>query len=256
MLGLGAGIFLVLFGLGAELGLAVAVGLGVPSIFYAAKQFKVANTTVDKLNEAIDKLFELEHQLSTRRLDEAPYFMPDIVALLEKDEDGRTLIFCDYPAYGAISNSDEFRNYRRAVCRRAERSPVEMLCLAEPLRQKLAGERYREPANARLRQDFTADGYLDTVREANRDVLEEHFGAVEVSMTSQVMPLYFWVTETEAIFSLRRYAGDRMAEIGFRTSDKPLVDALRSIFERYGVIDESYSMVKDVNAEAVGRFDG
>src|SRR3954451_11770597 len=70
--------FAALRQLGVDIDLAAALALGVPSLFYAAIQFNAANGTAEKL-------VQLELQLSTRRLDEAPHFLCDIVELLEKE---------------------------------------------------------------------------------------------------------------------------------------------------------------------------
>jgi hypothetical protein len=229
------GIFGLLTRLDVDLGLAVAVAVGIPSLGFAAIQFYVASDT-------IEKLVELESKLSTRRLDEAPYFMPEIVDLLER-ETGEILVFCDFPAYGAISNPSEYERYVEIVCKCRTQGAVRMLCLDESVREELAGAGYDEWPSLRAQFHAKKD-FLAAIKDKNVKAEEVHFTGVEMHKTSLVMPLYFWAGKKEAIFSLRRYAGDRMVEIGFRTSDKPLIDALWGIFDRYLTVDGQYSMVK------------
>jgi hypothetical protein len=225
------GIFGILCLFDVETGLAVAVALGVPSLGFAAIQFYVASDT-------IEKLVELESKMSTRRLDEAPYFMPEIVDLMQETK-GEIAIFCDYPAYGAISNRHEYTRYLETVCQRSE--DVKMLCLDEPLRQELAGTDYEDSSRAKLKAKYpTKESFLEAVRTRNAEAEEVHFAGVDMHKTALVMPLYFWAGRREAIFSLRRYAGDRMVEIGFKTSDKPLIDALWDIFDRYVTVNDQY----------------
>jgi hypothetical protein len=239
-------IFVPLRLLDVDIGLATALALGVPSFVFAAIQFNVGNGTVAKL-------IDLQHQMSTRRLDEAPHFMDDIVDLLGKPG-GEILIFCDFPAYGAISNPDEYKSYLRKVCERSEDETVKMISLDDEPRQKLAAESYRDAPTAKRKAGYrTEASYLEAVREKNFEAEETQFAHVERHKTSLVMPLYFWVVGREAIFSLRRYAGDRMVEVGFKTSDRPLIDAFRDIFNRYLEVDEKYERVKKEGEGAVGE---
>jgi hypothetical protein len=118
----------------------------------------------------------------------------------------------------------------------------------------LATESYHESNSRRLKRKFpTAESYRAAVATASRETLATEFRRVNCFETSFVMPLYFWVGGTEAIFSLRRYSGERMVEVGFLTSDKPIVDALRDIFERYLYVNAHYSMV-DKNDDSSLRF--
>jgi hypothetical protein len=132
MVVVGFGVYVVAWRLGLDPGLAVALALGLPSFIFALVQFYAADHTITRLKG-------LEHQLSTRRLDEAPYFMTDIVNLLDgtKSDDGEVLIFCDFPAYGAISNPDDYQGYLAAVCERSADVGVRMLCLDEATRLDL-----------------------------------------------------------------------------------------------------------------------
>ncbi len=222
-----------------DIGLAVALALGVPSFAYAAVQFHVGNGTVDKL-------IELQHQMSTRRLDEAPHFMSDIIDLVHGA--GRELlVFCDFPAYGAIADPPEYERYRAAVCDRAnaEGTTVRMLCLDEDSRQRLAGESYQEAPRAHGRARFRGVEDLQrAVQRVNAEAEQNYFTGVDKHQTSLVMPLYFWVGDREAIFSMRRYSGERMVEVGFKTSDRPLLDAFRDIFNRYLEVDTDFELVR------------
>jgi hypothetical protein len=246
---LAIGIFVPLRLLDVDIGLATALALGVPSFVFAAIQFNVGNGTVAKL-------VDLQHQMSTRRLDEAPHFMDDIVDLLGKP--GREiLIFCDFPAYGAISNPDEYESYLRKICERSQDATVKMICLDDEPRQKLAAEGYRDAPTAKRKAGYKTEfSYLEAVREKNSEAEETQLAHVERHKTSLVMPLYFWVVGREAIFSLRRYAGDRMVEVGFRTSDRPLIDAFRDIFNRYLEVDEKYERIKRQGEGTVGEPGG
>jgi len=56
------------------------------------------------------------------------------------------------------------------------------------------------------------------------------------------MPLFFWIVDNEAVFALRRITDLGDVEVGFRTSDKALVDALSDIFVRYIEMGNQYRL--------------
>jgi hypothetical protein len=59
----------------------------------------------------------LEAQLSTRRIGVFPDFLPDVIDLLETAAK-EALIFCPFPAYGELSNPDEYSRYADVIRRK------------------------------------------------------------------------------------------------------------------------------------------
>jgi hypothetical protein len=104
-------------------------------------------------------------------------------------------------------------------------------------------ESYRESESAKRKAGYRTEAQYLKAAEKENAKTEVAFARF-IRHTSLVMPLYFWVADEKAIFSLRRYASERMTEVGFATSDKPLIDAFRDIFNRYVEVDEKYCLVK------------
>jgi hypothetical protein len=188
----------------------------------------------------------LEQQLSTRRLGEAPQFLPEIVRLIqEAKEDGEIIIFCDFPAYGAASRPSDYAKYVNAIKTRRKGVQVKLMFLDEDDRQRLAREFYESNQTSELVDSSrfpTAEHFVDFVSDANERALGDAFRDAEPFPNPRVMPLHFWIVDGErAIFSLQRYKKRGVPEVGFETRDRSLVASLRGIFQHYTEIQARLS---------------
>jgi hypothetical protein len=247
MLLLGALIGVPLWLGGADPGLALALALGFPSFIYASVQFSVAADTVSRLVK-LDKARRsdtrrLEQQLSTRRLGGAPRFMSDIVGML-RGAKHEVMICCDFPAYGAASDSKAYDDYVKALRHLRRDVEIKLLVLDENVRRGIAEEFHSQAGNKSITDQFPGrDEFLTFVREKNTEALDGPFGDAEKIETSFVMPVFFWIVDDKAVFSLRRPAKTREVEVGFQTSDRQLISALKGVFQRYREMSADYRLV-------------
>jgi hypothetical protein len=240
MVGIGALFFAgLLFFSDLDLGLVFGVALGIPSFIYASVQFAVAAGTVDGL-------IELKQQLSTKRLDEWPHFMRDISKLMKLAKK-EIIIFCDFPAYGAVNSPRDYRRYLETIDHLRRDVDIKLLCLDEETRGKLARDFYADARNRKITSRYESPEYfLEKIQCLNNRALRRQFNDAETHETSFVMPLYFWIVDSEfAIFSIKRkFKNADVIEVGFQTSDRPLVEALSAIFEEYRELSKSHALYK------------
>ena len=208
--------------------------------------------TRNALSTAVD---DVRNQITTRYLSAFPDFMPEIVDTLEQADEW-IKIFCDQPAYGVISRSDTYRAYVAVLRRKHEENVrIEMVHLDKADRIRLhhvqfGGERWEEThANPRLAQfvadhppengstfaEMKEDDFVAFVEELQAKALGEDFTFAEEHRypTSQIMPLYFWITNrSHAVFAVTEFDSDDH-EAGFATESQALKKALSSVFDRY-----------------------
>jgi hypothetical protein len=248
---------------------AVLGALGISALIFGAIQFGDAKNTIrnlesvsyglTKTTDNVDGLREelanstedLKTQLSTRRVGVFPGFMPKIVELLDS-ANARIMIFCDFPAYGDFSSSYS-REYAAAVRKNATK--ISLLCLCKEERKNLVNKQISDKSWASWRQEHSKklreflerlgtyplsglridrDELMEILDQRDTQALDGEFKQAKVHETTQVMPLYFWIVDgEEAIFSLAPLIKASALEVGFRTTDSDLIEALEDIFERY-----------------------
>lgn len=235
--------------LGLELGLALALALGFPSFIYGSVQFADASDTIGKLLELEEALRSdtrrLEHQLSTRQLGPAPDFIAQIVEMVSGAR-RRVTICCDFPAYGAVTDRDEYTRYLNALQNLKGDVEVELLHLDENARRGIARDFYISDGSKAVTKRFADEAeFQRLVAKENEQALEEQFQGANTFETSFIMPLFFWIVDDDAVFSLRRLTktGEDDVEVGFKTRDPTLVSSLRDIFTRYTQISAQYELV-------------
>lgn len=254
----------------------VGLFLGGAALVYALFQFGDAGTTLDGLevaNKSLDELADrldssvellnqgivgtakdLEAQLSTKRLEVFPNFMPAIVDLL-KSATEEIVICCDHPAYAVFSDAKAHEDYRSAIRGRIDKGiPVSLLCnnphRGAELRKaqiELQGgweEVRRDPrmldfigrnGDGQVDREAISEGrFIEMLEAADAKVLAKVFGVTGSEVfTDQVLPLYFWMVDgRKAVFALAALTRGAL-EVGFATEDPGLTGALQGIFRRY-----------------------
>lgn len=248
---------------------AVLGALGISALIFGTIQFGDAKSTIRNLEHVSDGLTtttdnvddlreelansteDLKTQLSTRRVGVFPSFVPKIVELLDSANE-RVMIFCDFPAYGDFSSSRS-REYAAAVGKNAGK--ISLLCLSEDERKKLLSRQIPDKKWASWRREHAKelraflkrlgtnpsyglrikrDDLMKILNQRDTQALDREFKQATVHETPQVMPLYFWIADGEkAILSLAPLVKASALEVGFRTTDSDLIEALEDIFERY-----------------------
>lgn len=295
---------------------AIAIGfgvLGLSGLFFGNVQYRDARDTLNKLTDAtneledirssadttvgtleglseratttLDQLTDLKKQLSTERLQAFPYFIPEIVGVLE-GANSKLEIFCDYPTYGIWSSPADYERYANALA--VTKARIQLLCVNEQRREQLIEEEVKDTggfeawrasdemraflhAHAAEREaaSLTMPDFVDILKRKDRDALDHLFsagdGTREVWETDLVMPLFFWIADgTEAVFALAPHTRDtaaspstppRAGELGFRTRDPELIAALRRIFDSYKRVLKRTEKL-DANAEGLLSFGG
>lgn len=234
-----------------------AVIISVTALTFASIQYRDAKNTLEKLDALAgrldDAVVRLEGEVSTRRLDVFPAFMPTIVRLLEEvdEERGSIRIFCDFPAYATFSNLREYQRYSAVIQEKAKVVPVELVCLNEVRRRKLSENqiihnggwemwvsdprmvRLLAVVSKRLGEVDSLDALVDLLEMCDQKALQHTFGQAKRCITDEIMPVAFWVVDGQkAVFALQPFKQEAVA-VGFLTHDSALVEALNGIFDRY-----------------------
>lgn len=101
-----------------------ALLLAIVAIVFAWIQYKDAK-------KLVKDLLEVEGALSTRFLGKFPSYMSDLEAMIKRANYSLT-IFCDFPAYGAFSDSRSFLEFKHALESKYNSNPdfvINLVCL-------------------------------------------------------------------------------------------------------------------------------
>lgn len=96
---------------------AAAAGLAVVALIIALVQLSDARKQGEVLGTHTDRLQTISRRMSTQYEGEFPRFLPRITELIS-EADKELTIFCDFPAYGALSGGKDFREYKEAIERK------------------------------------------------------------------------------------------------------------------------------------------
>lgn len=78
------------------------------------QQISALEDVSESTRQQTGTLQDISERLSTQYLGEFPGFLPKITELV-KEANEKLTIFCDFPAYAALSAQDAFRDYRQAI---------------------------------------------------------------------------------------------------------------------------------------------
>jgi len=208
------------------------------------------------LRQQIDRLEEVRRALPTQHLGKFPDYMQRIVDVVRQARKS-VIILCDFPAYGALSNPEAFREYRHALEERSDGGvTIEVACLNDDLRaaatdaefpkteqwpewrqketnldhlQKLLA-RHGKRAKA---ETVTREQVIELLCAEDKRTLDETFGGAHRCQVKNAVPLYLWLVDgSQAVFAIPSF-NHRSVEHGFYTMDPRLIEGLLDIRARY-----------------------
>lgn len=202
---------------------------------------------------------------STRYLNEFPYFLTNIKALITR----ATLsidVFCDFPAYGCFSSPDEYIEYRQELEKILARTDIKvrLVTYGKEARKQAAELQFQNPLaewDAYRKQNadkirrligkrdcgldsFEKDTFLELMERRDVDFLQsvrkaaKESGAadkLEIYEVTGKLPMHIWVVDgREAVFSILSADANSVLtpEYGFTTQDPSLVSALTKLISR------------------------
>lgn len=241
------------FTIGVILGM-LGFGIGVYHVAGLHVATKLAKEHAEQLVGVTNQLVEVQGGLSTRYIGEFPYYIPEIVAMLEK-ANRKIVIFCDYPGYGYFSAPLSSLDYEHVLDRKKSSVELTLTCLNSAARLRLQREQFSDPEWAAWRQNpefsekvarfiathavgtdpksITYDQLLESQEQIDADLIKRVFGSSRTTEIDGYFPLHFWIVDDSmAIFSIPTLAGP-ILEYGFKTSDRTLIEALLLVPGRY-----------------------
>lgn len=241
------------FTIGVALGI-LGFGIGVYHVAGLRVATKLAKEHAEHLVVVTKQLEEVQGGLSTRYIGEFPYFIPEIVSMLERAT-RKIVICCDYPGYGFFSAPTASLAYEQVVDRKKTSVELTLTCLSSAARLRLQREQFSDPEWAAWRQnaefaekltkfaathavgldirDITYNELLEVQEQIDADLIKRVFGSGRTTEIDGYFPLHFWVVDDSmAIFAIPTLAGP-ILEYGFKTSDRTLIEALLLIPSRY-----------------------
>lgn len=220
-----------------------------------------ANAQSTEMQKQVEQILDIRRSLTTSFIGGFPDFIQPLISLIESAEK-EILIFCDIPAYGCYTSPVNFFKYRQAIERKInENIKVEITFLGTEWRRKAFEEQF-------IRHEYNCAGWVDedkrkldaflnyypksllpgnrfpdaaTLDKSSLYTLIEKLDLFTINILSNAepleaagtMPLIFWLKDDrEAIFAIPAYEGE-IKTLGFRTSDRALLDAFRYMSERY-----------------------
>jgi hypothetical protein len=238
------------------------------ALVFGARQFRDARRTIASLGivsnqmEATERttktlLTGIEHGISTRALGNFPAYHDEIVNVL-KAATNKITICCDLLGYGMCTDPEVFQGYISILQHKSVDMPVRIVYLSDDMLRSVLYDQLTEPEWQQWR-DATRDGIKALLLE-NKEVvpvpelsIEEFTSAllvaqsrlrrrldpdvrnVQLTQTDHILPLYFWIADrTAAVVALTKFDGG-VKEVGFRTSDRNMIDSLIGIYDRYAL---------------------
>ena len=202
-----------------------------------------------------ENLLQIQHSLSTRYIGSFPAFVSGIAQTISSAQQ-EVIIFCDFPAYGCMSDPIGWLSYRHAIEKKlCEKVSVELICMSKEARVKHSNSHYSGTAwttkkeephfRERLQKflhaaaatesaaDITNTRLVELLEQHDSEALSHSFRGAEVREIDEYIPLLFWISDRrQAIFAFPGYT-DQSVEHGFTTNDQRLLTALLEIKERY-----------------------
>jgi hypothetical protein len=215
------------------------------------------HTTISELKDMHTETKQLAAELgviqkaiSTKYLGPFPQFLGQIIRVINNSHDKMT-ISCDFPGYAKFSAPEPAAEYLEALDKALQRNPlitIDVLCL-EPTARTIHRNKQFSPgwiAIQKNRNDAsnyltrvkasdpgnpTLESFTTALNEADEAVLRRPSFKAAQPRVSDHMPIYFWIGENEAVFSIPTFS--QSDEHGFYTSDPLLIVGLLEMHERY-----------------------
>ena len=225
-----------------------------------SKTARDVSQNVNDLRSVVKQLDFVREGLSTKSVGLFPDYLENIVTILG-DAQERVEVLCDFPAYGSISRPKVWHEYHRVLMTRPSITR-DVVCLSSAQRDAISERQFSpsEWSSAIRAPDFRQrlKAFADLHQKDNeieelvqsrgaflallRDVQEDEARRLNAVTTDELVPLYCWIADgRRAIFAVAALpsmhsdnaASGSTQEVGFETSDRQLILALRTIVGRY-----------------------
>jgi hypothetical protein len=203
--------------------------------------------------------------LSTKYLGKFPYFLPDIVKLLEGVR-YKAVIFCDFPAYGDLTDRVNGLKYKYQLESLCQQDKLELICLDDSSRAAFVREQFSSGAwleNPHKKEQIVAylkdNSTLEDPTNVNEEEIIKVMNDVDSAMLKKLRgvaieipgrtPIYFWIAdEKKAVFSIPALSLDAV-EYGFETSDHALIQALMDMTPRFRAVTNKLDQASTESTE-------
>ena len=238
---------------GEKIGLALALlafGVGLYHLIEIRKVIRDARNHTTALEE-------VRGSLSTRYIGQFPQYYPSIVELVGRAKQN-ILIFCDFPAYGSLTDPKSWLNYKHTLERKMQQDDmkVAVTCLDKDRRNAAFRDQLYRPGEGwnewkakptSLEQLKTLlkwhgrekdvggldeEEFFRILEDDEERMLKETFARAETCELDTYVPLHFWLIDDDvsAIFAIPSTSA---IEYGFSTTDPRLISALKDMRDRY-----------------------
>jgi hypothetical protein len=224
----------------------------------------------ENLKHLLEDLKIVKGELSTTYLTEFPYYVQDINNLINSAE-RELIIICDFPAYSYISDFEGWITYHSYINSKKSRGvDVTMICLSKEQRIERVKEQFLDIDDGSSEQawekclsnekfqkklkpfihlhdrslhqkghdiytpnELTLNRFIELVEIANDNVIQSEFLSIDIFEIKSSLSVFCWIADnTKAVFAIPRSGVDNN-ELGFKTSDETLINALKSLVKNY-----------------------
>ncbi len=235
----------------------IALLIAVWQTVLSIRSSKESSQLTKNIEKHEEKLNRIQESLSTKYLDQFPFYLNDIAKLLDRAKQ-RIFIIVDIPGYGIFSNPNGWLLFKQSIERKVnEGIEVSVILYSKEKRIKILkeqfhhkGNEFKEWINSSIMKDkvnkylqrfgegfklseLTHESYIQISENAQLKILNEIFSSIDIFETDDFIPIYFWmIDDSEAIFSIPAFTEDA-TEHGFFTSDQSFIKALIQMRDRY-----------------------
>lgn len=214
-----------------------------------------------KSNKQMVGIKNIHESVSTRFIGQFPIYMHEIVEIL-KDAKREIKIVCDIPAFGAISDTNNWIEYRQLLDRKNEQGlEVDLTFLNKERREKIYYEQFidakinledwksreksqllgkppfRKFKNLNEIEKISWDEFVNCLRDYDEYVLNAYFNSFDkITELNFDITIYFWIVDgVKAVFAIPKFSikDNEFVTSGFITQDSRLINSLLSLKESY-----------------------
>lgn len=210
-----------------------------------------------KANKQTSVLTNIKKSITTRYIDEFPYYFPQIISMLAEAKTS-IVIACDLPCYASFSDRINWIDYKHILETKAHKSiSINMLYYNESLRNFLLMEQYSEiRTNWDIWKDdinnknkvlqylksmnskatinsFRFTDFLELLEKENTETIKTFSNHIKMQEIDTNMPIFFWIIDgKQAIFAIPSNSKN-FKTYGFITSDPRLIETFHTIIKGF-----------------------